>query len=171
MQKVKDTFRQCTRITHPQTARPHLLTSASLRTTPEFPEVITIRSTQFPYEEDTDGSRNVVLFAVLPSHAPAGPRKYYWPTPQHISLGGQDIIIHRNRDIHRYVNEGTLYVSITLPSPNGAHFIFTGWHRHKYLLTCTLKVMNQFCAQTKQDKVTVERVCALLLRAHVHCQL
>ena len=77
MQNVKDIFRQCTRITHPQTARPKLLTSASLRTTPEFPEVIIIRSTQFPYEEDTDGLRNVALFAVLTSHAAAGPRKYY----------------------------------------------------------------------------------------------
>ena len=153
MQNLKDTFRQCTRITHPHTVCPDLLTNASLRSIAAFPQGTTTQSTQFPDEEDTDGSRNVKLFAVLPYDAATGPRKYHWPTPQHISLWAQDIIIHRNRDIHGYVNEGTLYVSITLPLLNGAHFIFTGWHQHKYLLTCTLKVMNQFCAQTKKSRL------------------
>lgn len=105
---------------------------------------------QFPDEEDTDGSRNVASSAVLPYEAATGPSNYYRPTPQHISLWAGDIIIHRNRDIHGYVNEGTFCILITLPLPNRAHFIFTGWHQHKYLLTCTLKAVNQFCAQTKQ---------------------
>jgi hypothetical protein len=85
--------------------------NASLRSIPAFPQVSTIRSISVPWWRGHRWLAKRCVIRVLSSDTAAGPRKYHWPTPQHISLWTQDKIIHTNPDIHGNVNEGIFYLA------------------------------------------------------------